>query len=145
MLHSTFIAIVIFYQFALALRDYMITGVLAKGQAADGKFLAYVLVTTLEVSAIAFALALNSPFGWIFVLKLWTVYLCWFGGALDWIYFIAIGTIPEANKVWFWMPKIVPTLTKNRLTFEHPTTTNWTVYTALMWVPNLICWGIVLT
>jgi len=143
-LHQTFLAIIIFYQFALALRDYVVTGVLAKGLPPDGRFLAYVLVTTLEVTAIAFGLALSSPLGWIFILKLWTVYLCWFGGGLDWIYFIAIGTIPEANKIWYWMPKIVPTLTRGRVTFEHPTTKNWATFTALMWVPNLICWIYVL-
>lgn len=145
MLHQTFLAIVIFYQFTLALRDYIITGVLAKGLPPDGRFHAYVLVTTLEVTAIAFALALSGPVGTVFALKLWTVYLCWFGGGLDWIYFIAIGTIPDANKIWYWMPRIVPFLSKGKLTFEHPTTTNWTVYTALMWVPCMICWTITLT
>ena len=144
MLHQTFLAIIIFYQFALALRDYIITGVLAKGLPPDGRFHAYVLVTTLEVTALA-ALAAFTELTWqLQLLKAWTVYLVWFGGALDWIYFLAIGTIPDANRIWHWIPKIVLRLTGNRITFEHPNTLHWLIYTVTMWAPCIICWSLIL-
>jgi hypothetical protein len=144
MLHQTFIAIVIFYQFVLALRDHIVTGVLAKGLPPDRRFHAYCLITTLEVTAFAALAAFTEPNTFNAILKAWTVYLTWFGGSLDWIYFIAAGGIPEWNFRWYWMPKIFPYITHGRITFDHPTTKHWAAYTAIMWIPNMICWTLVL-
>ena len=145
MLHQTFLAIVIFYQFALALRDHLITGILAKGLPPDGKFHAYCIITTLEVTVVAVSLSLYEPLGLISILKAVTVYLTWFGGGLDWIYFIAKGEIPEWNFVWHWMPAIALKISRGRITFEHPTTKSWAIWTGICWVPTIICWAITLT
>lgn len=131
MLHQSFLAIVIFYQFALALRDYMVTGVLAKGLPPDGRFHAYCLVTSLEVAAFAALAAFSEPLWIVAALKAWTVGLTWFGGGLDWIYFVAKGDIPAWDKVWHWIP-------------FRPTTFKWLLWTLFCWVPTIFCWAILL-
>ncbi len=144
MLNQTFLAITIFLQFALALLDHIITGVLAKGLPPDGRFHAYSLSIILVLIPFAALAAFTEQIPLIACLKVWTIFLLWVGGGLDWIYFLAGGELPSWNFVWHWMPKIIPTVSFGKLTFTHPTTFHWGLYTAFMWIPNIFCWGLVL-
>jgi len=150
MLPQTFLALIIVYQLALAARDFTVTGLMARGQPADWKFYSYCIVTTIEVTALAALAALTEPNTLIAALKAWTVMLCWIGGVLDWIYFglrklVSNEDFPKITMSWFWMPAIFPYITHEKITFSHPTTKHWIVYTALMWTPCIIGWIIVLT
>jgi len=131
-LPQSFLLLVIVYLFALSLRDYMVTGVLAKGLEPDGRFHAYVLVTSLEVLTWATYALISEPIpSFIGALKFVTVLACWVGGPLDWIYFIAKGEIPAWDHVWHWMP-------------GKPKTWQWGIWT-LCWLVGLgICWSAVL-
>jgi len=150
MMHQTFLLIIACYQLILAGRDFTVTGILAKGLPADWRFHTYCIVTTLEVTVLAALAAFTEPSTSIAALKAWTIFLCWIGGALDWIYFalrklVHNEEMPEWNFVWFWMPRIFPYITHGKITFDHPTTKHWAVYTALMWIPNILVWTMVLT
>jgi len=150
MLHQTFLLIIVCYQLILAARDFTVTGILAKGLPPDWRFHTYCIVTTLEVTVLATLAALTEPNVLVAALKAWTIYLCWIGGSLDWIYFllrlfVTNVPMPEWNFVWHWMPRLFPYITKDKITFDHPTTRHWAVYTALMWIPNIACWIMVLT
>jgi len=149
-LHQIFLAIIACYQLILAGRDFVVTGILAKGLPPDWRFHTYCIITTLEVTVLAAFAVLTEPNVSVAVLKAWTVYLCWIGGALDWIYFllrlfVTNVPMPEWTFIWHWMPQIFPYITHGKITFDHPTTKHWIAYTCLMWVPNLICWTILLT
>ena len=146
---ETFILLIFFYQFILAGRDFVVTGILAQGLPADWRFHTYAVVTTLEVSVLAALAFLTEPSTTMALLKAWTVYLCWFGGFLDWIYFGIRKLVynkepPEWNFVWFWMPKIVVKVTKGKIEFDHPTTAHWALWTMFMWMPNMMIWGFTL-
>jgi hypothetical protein len=144
MLPQTFLGIIVFLQFSLALLDHMVTGVLAKGLPPDGRFHAYSLSMLLVIVCFCALVVFTEPNIQFAVLKVWTVLLTWVGGVLDWFYFLIDGKIPEYNFVWHWMPKIIPVITHGRLSFEHPTTVHWGIYTAVMWIPNIICWSVLL-
>lgn len=130
MKYWSFHFITLLYLFALSGRDYMVTGVLAQHLPPDGRFLAYVLWTSLENQAFAL-LALStekikSPIG---VLKYLTITACWIGGWLDFIYFMIKGAIPEWSMIWHWMP-------------FHPTTEAWAIYAACWLIGIVAAWGI---
>lgn len=149
MLDQTFILIIICYQVILAGRDFVVTGILAKKLPPDWRFHVYCIVTTLEVTIVAVFSALSASEPLIMALRAWTAYLTWIGGGLDWIYFalrqlITSVPMPEWNFVWHWMPRIFPYITRGRITLDHPTTKHWAAYTALMWIPNVVCWSYVL-
>jgi hypothetical protein len=146
MLHQTFLAIIIWLQFTLALLDHMITNGFAKGLPPDdGRFHAYVLTITLLLLPFAALAYFTEPTPTTALLKAWTVMLTWFGGFLDWIYFIAKTVLPLPDKKWRWMPKIFPRLKDGVLLFDYPTNREWAIYTVAMWLPNIICWIIVFT
>ena len=122
---QSFLVLAVAYLFFLSLRDYMVTGVLAKGLPPDGRFHAYVLMTTGEVLCFATYTLISEPIpSYIGFLKFLTIIGCWVGGWLDFIYFVAKGAIPEWNMVWHWMP-------------GKPTTTQWALW-ATGWLFTII-------
>lgn len=126
-----FLLCVALYQISLAGRDYMVTGILAEGLPPDGRFRAYVLWTSGEVIAVSgisgYLGTLSTGSILTGLLMLITILACWFGGLLDWIYFMIKGNIPEWNYKWHWMP-------------YSPKTWQWIVWTCLWWIPIMICW-----
>jgi len=145
MLHQTFLGIIIFLQFTLALLDHMITNGFAKGLPPDdGRFHAYVLVISLLLAPFAALAFFTEPNTFIGLLKVWTVYLTWVGGGLDWIYFIAKTALPLPDKEWCWMPRIFLRKKNNQWVLDFPTNREWALYTVCMWLPNIICWAVVM-
>ena len=137
-----FLFIVAVYQFFLAGRDHMVTGVLAKGLPPDNRFLAYVLWTAGENMATALlALSYGAQFSMATaVLMFCTIIACWYGGLLDFLYFMVGGEIPAGNFVWHWMPKIAVKVSNGKISFEHPNTEQWAVWTLLWWIPLTVGW-----
>jgi hypothetical protein len=144
MLHQTFIGLIILLQFTLALLDHLFTNGFAKDLPPDdGRFHAYVLVITMLLIPTAGLAYFTEPNQTVAIVKVWTVYLTWFGGLLDWIYFIAKTALPLPNKKWTWMPKIFPRLENGVLLFDYPTNREWAIYTICMWLPNIVAWVLI--
>jgi hypothetical protein len=106
---------VILYLIGLVLMDHVVTGKIAPegphGRVVpDGVFRAYVLSVSLSnlgvvVIALATYVASTIVFSWWTVALLtWTIMWCWYGGALDFLYFTAAMEIPDPDRVWFWFP-----------------------------------------
>ena len=135
-----FLFILLLYQVFLTGRDWMVTGVLAKGLPPDNRFLTYVLWTSGENLAMALmAFSLGSSLI-MSILMFLSILACWYGGLLDFLYFMIKGEIPQGNKVWVWMPKIVAKVTGGKITFEHPNTEQWVIWMLLWWIPITIAW-----
>lgn len=143
---GAFFAFYIAYLFWLSLRDYTVTGLLAKGCPPDGKFHAYALCTTGEVFAVAMWSMAHAPFPSLTGFAMFaTVLMGWLGGWLDFIYWVAAGGIPDENRVWTWIPKIFPKLVGSDLVFDHPTTkqyaawaAGWLLVDGLLWLAVML-------
>ena len=138
-----FAFIVLLYQVFLAGRDHMVTGILCKGLPPDNRFLSYVLWTSGENISMGILASMAGINTITSLLMFITIIACWYGGLLDFLYFMILGEIPQGNFVWHWMPKIVAKVTNGKITFEHPTTEQWFVWTCIWWIPMIISWVLV--
>jgi len=125
-----FLTYVVIYLFGLTAVDRMVTGKLRTDIHGE-EFHAYVFAHFLMNQAVALIATLGAPTLLVAVAMYITVVWCWVGGALDFLYFMMRGYIPEWRIVWTWMP-------------FKPRTWQFAIY-AFVWLLAIVClWGYII-
>lgn len=107
--HGYFFFCILFLLITTTQVDHQVN-IMTGGMPMGGVFICYALSMTLLNQAIAVSVTIMY---WIhslarskfkaFLIYVTTVWV-WIGGALDFLFFMMKGYIPEGNQVWHWMP-----------------------------------------